>query len=248
MKYINKYKSPNYNSRNSSKIKLIIIHYTALKNTTDGISYLCNKVNKVSSHYFISQDGTVYSLVDEKFRAWHAGQSYWEGRTDINSISIGIELDYSPYGKNNKYSKKMIFSLIKLLIKIQKKYEISKNHILAHSDVAPFRKKDPGKHFPWKLLYSSNIILKFDKIRKTDKHIIEKWFDYYNFNSKKKIIIFILSMIGYDTRNVHENPILYNKLINAYKIRYLNKGDKKSNKLIYNTLIIHLINFLLTKN
>lgn len=248
MKYITKYKSPNYNSRKNSKIKLIIIHYTALKNTTDAISYLCNKVNKVSSHYLISQEGSVYSLVNDNLRAWHAGRAFWEGSTDINSISIGIELDYSPHGKNKKYSLRMISSLKKLLIKIQKKYKISKNHILAHSDVAPFRKKDPGKHFPWKLLYSSNIVLKFKRIRKTDIYIIEKWFHNHNINSKKKIIIFALSIIGYDTRQVHKETKFYNKLINAYRIRYLNKEDKKNNKLIYNTLIHHLINFLLTKN
>ena len=248
MKYINKYKSPNYNSRNSSKIKLIIIHYTALKNTTDGISYLCNKVNKVSSHYFISQDGTVYSLVDDKFRAWHAGQSYWEGRTDINSISIGIELDYSPYGKNNKYSKKMISSLKKLLIKIQKKYEISKNHILAHSDVAPFRKKDPGKHFPWQSLSSSKLILNLRKLKKKEINIMEKWFHSHNLKSKKQKTILALSLIGYDTREVYKNDKLYNKLIRAYRIRYLNSKDIIKNKSIYDTLIKHLFNFLLTKN
>ena len=80
MKYITKYKSPNYNSRKNSKIKLIIIHYTALKNTTDAISYLCNKVNKVSSHYPISQEGSVYSLVNDNLRAWHAGRSSFQGK------------------------------------------------------------------------------------------------------------------------------------------------------------------------
>ena len=101
MKYITKYKSPNYNLRNNSKIQLIIIHYTALKNTLDAIAHLCNKENKVSSHYLISQNGTVYNLVKDKFRAWHAGQAFWQEKIDINSISIGIELDYNPRGKNN---------------------------------------------------------------------------------------------------------------------------------------------------
>ena len=87
MKYINKYKSPNYNSRNNSKIQLIIIHYTALKDTSEALSYLCKKEKKVSSHYLISQNGTIYSLVEDKFRAWHAGQSYWQEMTDINSFS-----------------------------------------------------------------------------------------------------------------------------------------------------------------
>ena len=84
MKYISKYKSPNYNSRNNSKIKFIIIHYTALKNTTEAISILCNKRKKVSSHYLISTNGTVYNLVNDKFRAWHAGESFWQNFTDIN--------------------------------------------------------------------------------------------------------------------------------------------------------------------
>ena len=166
MKYITKYKSPNYNSRNNSKIQLIIIHYTALKNTLDAISYLCKKEKKVSSHYLISQNGTVYNLVEDKFRAWHAGHSFWQEITDINSISIGIELDYNPNGKNNKFSFKMIYSLKKLILKLQKKYKINKNNILAHSDIAPFRKKDPGKHFPWQLLSSSKLILNFKKIKK----------------------------------------------------------------------------------
>ena len=69
MKYITKYKSPNYNSRNNSEIKLIIIHYTALKNINEAISYLCMKEKKVSSHYIISQNGTIYNLVEDKFRA-----------------------------------------------------------------------------------------------------------------------------------------------------------------------------------
>ena len=121
MKYITKYKSPNYNSRKNSKIQLIIIHYTALKNTLEAISYLCKKEKKVSSHYLISQNGNVYNLVEDKFRAWHAGQAFWQEITDINSISIGIELDYNPNGKNNKFSFKMIYSLKKLIRKLQKK-------------------------------------------------------------------------------------------------------------------------------
>ena len=121
MKYITKYKSLNYNSRNNSRIKLIIIHYTALKNSKEAISYLCKRENKVSAHYLISQNGKVYNLVDDKLRAWHAGESFWQEITDINSISIGIELDYNPNGKNNKFSFKMIYSLKMLIIQIKKK-------------------------------------------------------------------------------------------------------------------------------
>ena len=179
MKYITKYKSPNYNSRKNSKIKLIIIHYTALKNTEEAISYLCNKEKKVSSHYLIGQNGSVYALVNEHDRAWHAGQAYWQEFYDINSISIGIELDYNPYGKNNKFSLNMLTSLKKILIKIQKKYKISKSNILGHSDVAPYRKIDPGKNFPWKVLSSSKIIIKINNVKKRDINIIETWFLLY---------------------------------------------------------------------
>ena len=248
MKYITKYKSPNYNSRKNSKIKLIIIHYTALRSSSEAISYLCKKEKKVSSHYLISQDGIVYSMVDNKFRAWHAGEAFWQDTTDINSISIGIELDYNPYGKNNKFTFKMISSLKKLLVKIQKKYNINKNNILAHSDIAPFRKKDPGQHFPWQSLSSSNLIMSLKNLKKNEIKIMEIWFKNNNFKSKKHRIILALSLIGYDTREVFKNDKLYNKLIRAYRIRYLNHKDIIKNKSIYNTLIKHLFNFLLTKN
>ena len=248
MKYITKYKSPNYDLRNNSKIQLIIIHYTALKNTLNAISYLCNKEKKVSSHYLISQNGTVYNLVEDKFRAWHAGQAFWQEITDINSISIGIELDYNPNGKNNKFSTQMIYSLKKLILKLQKNYKINKNGILAHSDIAPFRKLDPGKNFPWQSLSSSKLILNLRKLKKIEIKIMEKWFNIHNLKSKKQKIILAFSLIGYDTRSVNKNSKLYNKLINAYRIRYLNQDDKINNKSIYNDLIKHLFNYVLTKN
>ena len=248
MKYITKYKSPNYNLRNNSKIQLIIIHYTALKNTLEAISYLCKKEKKVSSHYLISQNGNVYNLVEDKYRAWHAGQSFWHAITDINSISIGIELDYNPNGKNNKFSIKMIYSLKKLITKLQKNYKINKNSILAHSDVAPFRKKDPGKHFPWQSLSFSNLVMSLKSLKKNEIKIIENWFNTNDLKSKKQKTILALSLIGYDTREVYKNGKLYNKLIRAYRNRYLNSKDINNNKSIYNTLIKHLFNFLLTKN
>ena len=248
MKYITKYKSPNYNSRNNSKIQLIIIHYTALDNTLDAISHLCKKEKKVSSHYLISQNGSVFNLVNDKFRAWHAGQAFWHGITDINSISIGIELDYNPNGKNNKFSFKMIYSLKKLIHKLQKNYKINKNSILAHSDIAPFRKKDPGEHFPWKSLSSSKLVTSLKNLKKNEKKIMEKWFDKNNLILKKTKTILALSLIGYDTREVYGNDRLYNKLVNAYRIKYLKRKTKIKNKSIYNDLMKHLFNYMLTEN
>ena len=248
MKYITKYKSPNYNSRNKSKIQLIIIHYTALSNSKEAISYLCTKENKVSAHYLISQDGEIYYLVNERFRAWHAGQSYWQDIVDINSFSIGIELDYNPNGKNNKFSSKMISSLKKLILKIKNKYKVDKKNILAHSDIAPFRKKDPGKYFPWKLLRNEKIISNFQNITKKDRATIEDWFNKYNIKSKKRIIIFALSLIGYDTRQVYKSSKKYNRLIAAYKSRYQSELTYVNQEIVYNNILKHLFKNLLTKN
>tara|TARA_B100000989_G_C19402968_1_gene410796 strand:- start:66 stop:812 length:747 start_codon:yes stop_codon:yes gene_type:complete len=247
MKYISKYKSPNYNSRKNSKIKLIVIHYTALKNIKEAISYLCEKEKNVSSHYLICQNGTIYNLVNEKYRAWHAGESFWQNNTDINSISIGIELDYNPFGKNNKYSNKMLNSLKKLIIKLQKKYKINKSGILGHSDIAPFRKRDPGKNFPWESLSLSKNVLSFKKLKMSETKVIEEWFEKFNFKLKKQKIILALSLIGYDTREVYNNPKLYNKLISAYKIRYSNSKNTTKRKSTYEIIMKHLFNFMLTK-
>ena len=157
MKLIHNFKSPNFNDRKSNNIEIIVIHYTALDSISNSLKYLCSKKNKVSSHYLISQSGKIYSLVSEKKRAWHAGQSYWRGNTDINSISIGIELDYSPSDKNNKFSLKLNSALIFLLKKLLKKYKIRTENILGHSDIAPYRKIDPGKNFPWQMLENKKL-------------------------------------------------------------------------------------------
>ncbi len=151
-------------------------------------------------------------------------------------------------GKNNLFSSKMISSLKKLILKIKNKYKINKKNILAHSDIAPFRKKDPGKYFPWKLLENEKIISNFQNVTKNDTKIIEDWFNKYNIGSRKKIIIFALSFIGYDTRQVHRNLKYYNTLITVYKSRYLNDFTYANQEIVYTNIIKHLFKNLLTKN
>ena len=115
MKLIHKFKSPSFNNRKAKNIKYIIIHYTALKDIHESINFLCDPSNKVSSHFLISKVGTIYNLVDLNKRAWHAGKSYWDGDIDINSLSIGIELDYSPISnKNFSYSKLSTGSIVSI--------------------------------------------------------------------------------------------------------------------------------------
>ena len=90
MKLIHKFKSLNFNKRDNKQISFLILHYTALPSIEESINFLCDKKNKVSCHYIISQKGKIYNLVDEKQRAWHAGKSAWLFEKDLNSTSICI--------------------------------------------------------------------------------------------------------------------------------------------------------------
>lgn len=243
MKLIKKFKSPNFNLRKSKKILFIIIHYTALKNYKYAISHLCNPKKKVSSHFLITQSGNIFKLVDEKKRAWHAGLSYWNKFKDINSLSIGIELDYSFNKENNTFSEKMINSLTLLLKKLKKKYNIKNHNILGHSDISPYRKIDPGINFPWQKIDDTHLYFKSDKNLKK----IKLWFKKNNIKSSQEIALFILSFIGYDTIKVKQNNQLLRKLIFAYQSHYLqsNCNGKLDSKTL-DFLIYHLYNNLLT--
>ncbi len=249
MKLINKFKSPNYDKRKNDKIKFIIIHYTALKDYKKAISHLCDKKNKVSSHFLISQEGKIYALVDEKYRAWHAGVSFWNNLRDINSYSIGIELDFSSHKSNNNFTNKMMQSLKNLLAYLIKKYSIKKYDILAHSDVAPLRKYDPGPNFPWHSLSKSNLAFIPNKKSFKKISIIKQWFKKNKFSSRKNIALFILFFIGYDISTACKNRVIFKKLIICYQSHYLQKNiTGKIDTRTVNFLILHFFNLVLTKN
>jgi N-acetylmuramoyl-L-alanine amidase len=129
-----------------------------MKSEKDAIQRLTNIKSKVSSHYFIKNNGEIITLVPELYVSWHAGISSWQNYKSINKYSIGIEI--SNPGHDNKYkkfSKKQIHSLLKLSKYLIKKYKIRIKFILGHSDIAPYRKKDPGEKFPWKYLSKSKV-------------------------------------------------------------------------------------------
>ena len=251
MKLIHNFKSPNYNDRRSNSIEIIVIHYTALSSISNSLKHLCSKKSKVSSHYLISQEGKIYSLVSEKKRAWHAGQSYWRGNTDINSISIGIELDFSPSDINNKFTSKLNSALIFLLKKLLRKYRISIENILGHSDIAPYRKIDPGKHFPWQILENKKLSYRPQLLNRLDikKGLKKKWLNTNKLNSMKKKILFMLNFIGYDTSLALKNKIYFDQLINAYSSHYrIYKNYYYNKKKIFNVIEVHFLNIILTKN
>ena len=139
--------------RKKNLIKLIIIHYTGMKSESQAIKRLCDSKSKVSSHYFLKNNGDLLNLVPDLYSAWHAGKSSWKKFKSINKYSIGIEINNPGHEfKYKKYSSKQILSLIRLLKNLKKKYKIKKQNILGHSDISPNRKKDPGEKFPWNML------------------------------------------------------------------------------------------------
>ena len=206
------------------------------------------KKNKVSSHFLISQKGDIFNLVDEGKRAWHAGQSYWVSKTDLNSMSIGIELDYSPNHSNNKFSNLLLSSLIRLILYLKKKYKIDKKCILGHSDIAPYRKIDPGDKFPWKKLIKKELAYHPKKVDLNKINKIRKWFKKNKINSKKLQILFMLNYIGYDTSKALKNNYFYTRLIYNYKSHYFQKNNANHNKVAYKKSIeLHFANLILTK-
>jgi len=158
MKLIN-HPSPNFSERaRGSSIDKLIMHYTGMENAKLSLAHLCDKNSKVSAHYLLDENGRIFQLVSEEKRAWHAGVSYWAGETDINSQSIGIELQNRGHEWGyNDFPKVQIKSLIELVMDIRKRHHIPEKNILGHSDIAPERKQDPGEFFPWEEISFYNI-------------------------------------------------------------------------------------------
>ena len=127
----------------------VIIHYTSNDSAERALFTLTNDFSQVSAHYLIARDGKVYQLVDELARAWHAGVSYWGGNRDMNSASLGIELDNNG---DEPYAEPQLGALLVLLADLKERYKIPAANFLGHQDVAPRRKPDPGRRFPWQRL------------------------------------------------------------------------------------------------
>mgnify|MGYP001162565976 CR=1 FL=1 len=152
--------SPNFSSkkRNLKQIKFIIFHYTGMKSESAAVKKLTKIQSEVSSHYFIKNNGEIISMVPDLYSAWHAGVSFWRGKSSLNKNSIGIEISNPGHAFNyKKFSIEQIKSIIKIGKYLINKYKIKPQNILGHSDIAPFRKKDPGEKFPWKYLAKKKI-------------------------------------------------------------------------------------------
>ncbi len=151
--------SPNFGPRVGVSVPdMIVLHYTGMASAEGAENWLCNPESVVSSHYLVHEDGRVVQMVRENDRAWHAGRSSWKGETDINSRSIGIEIVNPGHflGYPN-YPETQIEAVIKLCAGICVRHGIRPERILAHSDVAPGRKIDPGEKFPWDRLAEAGV-------------------------------------------------------------------------------------------
>ncbi len=137
---------------------MLILHYTGMPEAGQALQWLCNPVSNVSAHYFVFENGHALQLVPESRRAWHAGLSSWHGETDINSCSIGIEIANPGHpGGLPAYPDVQMAATIALCSDICARWHIPPERVLAHSDVAPGRKIDPGEHFSWARLAEAGL-------------------------------------------------------------------------------------------
>jgi N-acetylmuramoyl-L-alanine amidase len=151
--------SPNWDARDE-RISMVVLHYTDMPSAEAAIARLCDPAAKVSAHYVITEEGEVVRLVDEANRAWHAGRSFWRGKSNVNGCSIGIELQNPGHTCGYRpFAEAQIEALVPLLHRIVKNYDIPRANVVGHSDIAPQRKLDPGELFPWERLAKYRLAL-----------------------------------------------------------------------------------------
>ena len=176
---------------------MVIIHHTAQTAIEQTIRTFTMTKTKVSAHYVVGRDGKVVQMLNDYLRAWHAGSGSWGKITDVNSCSIGIELDNN--GKE-PFAEEQIVSLMSLLNKLKRQYNIPTENILGHSDIAPTRKVDPVTYFPWKTLAGNGFGLWKDENLETAPA---------NFNVEQA-----LRIIGYESKNL-------DSAIRAFKLHFI---------------------------
>ena len=196
----------NFNLR---KPNFVIIHHTAQNSCPLTLIAFTTKTSNVSAHYVICKDGTVHHMLNDYLRAWQAGNSKWGSLTDINSSSIGIELDNTGF---EAFTDQQIASLLRLLTKLKKTYNIPAANFIGHADIAPRRKNDPNINFPWKKLSEQGFGLWYDEVRDSIPS---------DFNS-----VIALRLMGYDTKDTTASILAFKRHFMQDTSRVMNETDK----------------------
>ena len=145
-------------AKGDRKVDILVLHYTGMQSGKAALDRLCDPAASVSSHYLVEEDGTIFQLVDEDKRAWHAGRGQWQECEDVNSSSIGIEIVNPGHEFGYRaFPDLQIDAVITLCRDILTRHDIRPDRIIAHSDMAPDRKEDPGELFPWDRLAANGI-------------------------------------------------------------------------------------------
>jgi N-acetylmuramoyl-L-alanine amidase len=201
---------------NMRKPNLVIIHHTAQNSTEQTLKTFTTPETQVSAHYVIGRDGKVYHMVNDFLRTWHAGVGKWGNTSDVNSSSIGIELDNNG---SEPFAEPQVNSLLQVLEVLKKTHNIPVANFIGHSDIAPGRKVDPNPTFPWKKLAQMGYGLWYDEAL-TDSVP-------QNFNTQEA-----LRIIGYDTKNLEA-------AIKSFQIHFIQKDitgilNEDERKVLYN--------------
>jgi len=151
--------SPNFGERlNGAKPTILLMHYTGMSSAWKAIEWLAQPESGVSCHYVVDETGSITQMVSEQARAWHAGRSFWQGETDINSCSIGIEIQNPGHEDGYRdFPAAQMAAVLALSRDIVARHEIPRQRVLAHSDIAPARKIDPGEKFDWAFLAKNGV-------------------------------------------------------------------------------------------
>jgi N-acetylmuramoyl-L-alanine amidase len=152
--------SPNTSARrNGHRVPdMVVLHYTGMATAQAALDLLCDPASNVSAHYVVLEDGAIIQSVPEALRAWHAGVSSWQGASDINSRSIGIEIVNGGHDFGlPPFPDGQIAAVIALLADILARHAIAPSGVVGHSDIAPLRKRDPGEAFPWAKLVAAGV-------------------------------------------------------------------------------------------
>jgi N-acetylmuramoyl-L-alanine amidase len=198
----------NFNLR---KPNFVIIHHTAQNACDETLKTFTTVRTQVSAHYVICKDGTVHHMLNDYLRAWHGGVARWGNLTEVNSSSIGIELDNNGF---EPFPDAQINSLLHVLASLKNKYNIPTTNFIGHGDIAPTRKNDPNVNFPWKLLAQKGFGIWYSD---TTNVVVPE-----NFND-----IDALRIIGYDTRDTSAAILAFKRHFEQDTTNVLNDADKK---------------------